>query len=114
MHYKSSDFCLLMTATINPKGMKYLARSNVNERLDDYKKTFLNIVNNYNIKKIIFIENSGHDIDVFRKYAKQYPNKNIEIISSKVNNYFPREYGKGFGEYLCFKEVVKKSVLFKK
>ena len=39
MHYKSSDFCLLMTATINPKGMKYLARSNVNERLDDYKKT---------------------------------------------------------------------------
>jgi len=78
-----------MTATINPKGMKYLARSNVSERLDDYKKTFLNIVNNYNIKKIIFIENSGHDIDVFRKYAKQYPNKNIEIISSKVNNYFP-------------------------
>jgi hypothetical protein len=114
MHYKSSDFCLLMTATINPKGMKYLSRSNVNERLDDYKKTFLNIANNYNIKKIIFIENSGHDIDVFRKYAKQYPNKNIEIISSKVNNYFPREYGKGFGEYLCFKEVIKKSVLFKK
>jgi hypothetical protein len=103
-----------MTATIDPKGIKYLVRNNINQRLDDYKKTFLNILNNYNINKIIFIENSGFDVNVFKKYAKQHPNKNIEIISSKVNNYFPREYGKGFGEYLCFKEIVKKSVLFKK
>ena len=114
MRYNDSDFCLLMTATIDPKGIKYLVRNNINQRLDDYKKTFLNILNNYNINKIIFIENSGFDINIFKKYAKQYPNKNIEIISSKVNNYFPREYGKGFGEYLCFKEIVKKSVLFKK
>ena len=114
MRYKNSDFCLLMTATIDPKGIKYLVRKNINERLDDYKKTFLNILDNYNINKIIFIENSGYDINVFRQYAKQCPNKKIEIISSKVNNYFPREYGKGFGEYLCFKETIKKSVLFKK
>jgi hypothetical protein len=114
MSYKNLDFCLLVTATIDPKGMKYLVRNNINERLSDYKKTFLNILNNYKINKIIFIENSGYNIVIFREYAKQYPNKEIEIISSRVNNYFPREYGKGFGEYLCFKEIIKKSTLFKK
>lgn len=114
MHYKASNYCLLITATIDPKGIKYLVRNDINERLNDYKKTFSNILQNYKINKIIFIENSGYNIDIFRQYAKQYPYKKIEIISSRVNNYFPREYGKGFGEYLCFKEIIKKSSLFKK
>ena len=114
MNYKESNFCLLVTATVDPKGMKYLVRNNINDRLCDYKKTFFNILNDYKINNIIFIENSGFDLKIFREIAKKYPQKKIEIISSVVNNYYPRKLGKGFGEYLCFKEIVKKSVLFKK
>lgn len=114
MNYTEADICLLVTATVDPKGMKFLVRNDVNVRLNDYKKTFLNILNNYKINKIIFIENSGFNISIFKEIAKNYPQKNIEIISSDVNNYYPRKLGKGFGEFLCFKEIIKKSVLFKK
>lgn len=114
MNYTKADICLLVTATVDPKGMKFLVRNDVNVRLNDYKKTFLNILNNYKINKIIFIENSGFNISIFKEIAKNYPQKNIEIISSDVNNYYPRKLGKGFGEFLCFKEIIKKSVLFKK
>ena len=61
MHCKASNHCLLITATIDPKGIKYLVRNDINERLNDYKKTFLNILQNYKINKIIFIENSGYN-----------------------------------------------------
>lgn len=113
MNYTEADICLLVTATVDPKGMKFLVRNDVNVRLNDYKKTFLNILNNYKINKIIFIENSGFNLSIFKEIAKNYPQKNIEIISSDVNNYYPRKLGKGFGEFLCFKEIIKKSVLFK-
>ena len=73
MNYTEADICLLVTATVDPKGMKFLVRNDVNVRLNDYKKTFLNILNNYKINKIIFIENSGFNISIFKEIAKKYP-----------------------------------------
>ena len=34
------DFCLILTATINPGDMPDLVRKNVETRLNDYKKSF--------------------------------------------------------------------------
>ena len=102
------DFSLILTCTIDPKGMSYLVRSKIEDRLNDYKKSFNFWIKQEKIKKIIFIENSGYDISYFADMAKN-SSKDIEIISSEVNNTFDRKLGKGFGEHLCYKEIFDKS-----
>ena len=61
------DFCLILTATINPGNMPDLIRKDIIMRLDDYKKSFEFWLNNSNIKKIIFIENSNSDLSSQKK-----------------------------------------------
>jgi|TARA_B100001093_G_C26783511_1_gene995659 hypothetical protein len=102
-------FCLILTATIDPKGMTFLARSNVQDRYKDYFKAFNSWCLDTNINDIIFLENSGFDLESFINIKKQFPEKKIEIISSQVNNDFPRELGKGYGEYLSLNEIFKNS-----
>ena len=68
----------------------------------------LNETSNSNINDLIFLENSGFDLTQFEE-IKKYPTKNIEIISSQVNNDFPRNLGKGYGEYLSLNEIIKNS-----
>ena len=77
------DFAIILTCTINPSNMPNVVRSNIATRLDDYKKSFNFWINNKNINKIIFIENSGYDLSYFRERAKAYPYKKTEILSSK-------------------------------
>jgi len=108
------DFSLILTCTIDPKGMKFLARSSIEDRLNDYKSSFTKWCNNNYVKRIIFIENSGYDLTFFNQIAQNFTSKEIEIISSDVNNNFPRELGKGYGEYLCYEEIFNKSSLAKK
>lgn len=103
-----NNFSLILTATIDPKGMSYTVRTNVEDRLNDYKRSFNFWIKQDKIKKIIFIENSGYDISYFNKLSKN-SNKEIEIISSDFNNFFERKLGKGFGEYLNIKEIFEKS-----
>ena len=59
--------------------------------------------------KIIFIENSGYDLNFFNEESKNFPNKKIEIISSNLNDTFKKSIGKGYGEYLCLKKVFENS-----
>ena len=59
------DFCLILTATINPGDMPDLVRKNVETRLNDYKKSFEFWIKKSNIKKMIFIENSNYDLTFF-------------------------------------------------
>lgn len=106
---KIYNFSLILTACIKPIRIPYLKRKAPKKRLEDYKSAFLMWCENQDIKKIIFIENSGFDLEEFKKIAKKFPQKKIEIISSNLNNSYPKKLGKGFGEYLCMKEVFKKS-----
>ena len=103
-----NNVSLIVTATIDPKGMSYTVRTNIEDRLNDYKKSFNFWINQDKVKKIIFIENSGYDISYFKELSKN-SNKEIEIISSDFNNFFERKLGKGFGEYLNLKEIFEKS-----
>ena len=59
------NLSLILTATIDPKGMSYTVRANIEDRLNDYKKSFNFWINQDKVKKIIFIENSGYDISYF-------------------------------------------------
>ena len=110
----SKDFSLILTCTINPGSMPNLVRSNINHRLEDYKKSFNFWIKNDFIKKLILIENSNYDLAYFKNISKTITNKEIEIISSNSNNNFNKELGKGYGQYLCLKEVFEKSVIAKK
>ncbi len=106
------DFALILTCTINPVDIPNLVRNDPNIRFEDYKKSFDFWTNHPRINKIIFIENSNHDINYFKNFAKD-KNKQIEFFSNNLNNTFNKNLGKGFGQYLCFKEVFEKSSLVK-
>ncbi len=107
------EICIIITATIDPKGMVFTKRNSPKDRLNDYKKVFTKFCNQKEVSNIIFIENSGYSLDYFQNEKKNYPDKKIEIISSKINNEFSRKLGKGFGEHLSLKEVFDKSVSLK-
>ena len=107
------DFALILTCTIDPEDMPYLARNNSDIRLNDYKKSFNFWVKRNDIDKIILIENSNYDLSYFKKIAKE-SNKQIEILSNNLNNTFDKKLGKGFGQYLCLKEIFEKSEIAKK
>ncbi len=103
------DFCLILTATIDPGNMPDLVRNDTNTRLDDYKKSFEFWLNQSSIKKIIFIENSNYNLSFFRNLTKNFQDKEIEILSNDLNSKFDKKLGKGYGQYLCLNEVFQKS-----
>ncbi len=109
------DFCLILTATINPGEMPDLVRKDIEVRLNDYKKSFEFWIKKSNIKKLVFIENSNYDLTFFHNLAKKYQNKEkeIEILSNDLNSKFDKNLGKGYGQYLCLKEVFKISSIAK-
>ena len=105
--------CIIITATIDPKGMLFTKRSSPEDRLNDYKKVFKEFCKQQEVPNLIFIENSGYSLDYFQNEKKKYSNKKIEIMSSRVNNDFSRNLGKGFGEHLSLKEVFDQSISLK-
>ncbi len=107
------DICLILTATVNPGEMPDLIRKDINTRLNDYKKSFEFWLEKKNIKKIIFIENSNHDLSFFYDLSKKYKDKEIEILSNNLNLKFDKVLGKGYGQYLCLNEIFKNSKLAK-
>ena len=93
--------------------MPNLVRSNPEIRFQDYKKSFNFWVNNMFVNKIILIEKLNFDLNYFKEIAKKIKNKKIEIISSNSNNTYNKSLGKGYGQYLCLKEIFDKSQIAK-
>jgi len=110
---KNFDFSIILTCTINPIQMPNLVRSNPEIRFQDYKKSFNFWANNSFVNKIILLENSNFDLSYFNKIAKDIKNKEIEIISSNSNNKYDKSLGKGYGQYLCLKEIFDQSKIAK-
>ena len=63
-------FCIIITATIDPKGMAFTKRSSPKDRFNDYKKAFRKFCNQREVSNIIFIENSGYSLDYFKDEKK--------------------------------------------
>jgi len=110
---KNFDFSIILTCTVNPIQMPNLVRSNPEIRFQDYKKSFNFWVNNAFVNKIILIENSNFDLSYFNEVAEDIKNKEIEIISSNSNNEYDKSLGKGYGQYLCLKEIFDQSQIAK-
>ena len=95
----SMIFPLLMTASVNPRGMSGLSVNDITEREGQYLGTLQFYLQHEAISEIVFIENSGHDLAAFKSLAAVFPQKRVEFISCDLNGY-PREYGKSYGELL--------------
>jgi len=106
------DIVLLLTATIDPKEMHYLHRSDPQLRLADYRESLKSWLANPATPKLIFCENSGYDLsELSALCAKNNPfHKEVEFISTNDNHY-PRKYGKGYGEIRIMEEAIEKSRL---
>ena len=111
---KNFNLALILTCTIDPGNMPNLVRKNIETRLNDYKKSLNFWINNKDVDKIIFIENSSSDVSYFRDLAKSENNKEIEILSTNSNNSYDKNLGKGYGQYLCLKEVFESSRIAQK
>ena len=107
------DFALILTCTINPVDIPNLVRKDPKIRFEDYKKSFNFWLNQKNISKIIFVENSNYDLKEFYEISEKFPSKEVEILSSDLNESYNKKLGKGYGQYLCLKDVFNKSKLAK-
>lgn len=106
------DFCVLLTCTIDVRGIAFMQRSNIEERLNDYTHAFRHWLNNDNVKNIVFIENSGHDLRSFQEMAHNFPEKKVELISFDGQD-FDRNLGKGYGEMLALKKALHESEILR-
>lgn len=91
------QYPLVMTATIDTKGMQDLSVSDADEREGQYRDTLNFYLQRRWVKEIVFVENSGHDLTCFYEMAKMHPAVKTEVISCSMNDY-PRELGKSYGE----------------
>ena len=74
---KNFNLSIILTACIKPVNIPFLKRTSEIDRLDDYKKAFIKWCKNELVDKIIFIENSGYDLNFFNEESKNFPNKKI-------------------------------------
>lgn len=108
------DFALVLTASIDIKGMPKAYPTVAEQRQEDYYNSLQYYVQNHpKIQKLIFIENSGWPLDRVKQAVENNPyDKKIEFISLNCND-FPRKLGKGYGECLLIEEGLTQSNLIK-
>lgn len=94
---------LVLTASVDPRGMRS-AMFSIPER----EKMYVNTLNYYiryfgkypkDTFSIIFVENSGWDLNRILDQLHRKPNVNIEMLSLSPN-LFCQEHGKGYNEML--------------
>jgi len=106
----SKNIVLLLTATIDPRGVS-IARKNKEDRLNDYIKALQGWINNSQVKKIVFCENSNSDLTRLKNLCLDLPaEKSIEFLSFD-GLIDPPERGIGFGEMLIIEYAFKNSKL---
>jgi hypothetical protein len=72
---------LLMTATIDPRGMPMVARADPQLRLRDYEWALSGWLASGSVSRIVFCENSGHDLGSLRRIAAAHPDIEVEFLA---------------------------------
>lgn len=103
-----SKICILLTATIDPKGIIFLKRNDVKLREKDYIISMEKWIKKTDYP-LVFCENSGVSIDKIKETARGVKNREIEFLQFYGND-FPRTLGKGYGEL----EIIKYALLHSK
>ncbi len=103
--------CILLTATIDPKGIVFMKRSDPEVRENDYINSIKEWMEKTNYS-ILFCENSGYDIDKIEKMMAEHTNRKTECLTFDGQS-FPRELGKGYGELVTIKYAIQHSKLIR-
>jgi len=107
------EFTLLLTASVDPKGMDGITQADPRERETTYADCLRFYLRNHpSVRKIIFAENSGWPLDRFNEEvsANNRHAKDVELLSLNCNDY-PRERGKSYGELLLIRQAMETSRL---
>lgn len=105
-----STFCILITATIDPKGMSFTRRKNPKLRENDYIVALERLLSVCQYP-VVFYENSGSDTSRIEAVFKKFPQVPYEIIEYPDGQNFPRHLGKGYGETLAIRNAINNSKL---
>ncbi|WP_125876331.1 hypothetical protein [Stutzerimonas xanthomarina] len=89
-----------------------MERTGIDDRFNDYVQAFKFWLNDQEVKNIIFVENSGYDLQAFREIAVKAKSKKVEFVSFD-GQHFDRSLGKGYGEMLALRQVLTESELLK-
>ena len=110
-----NDLTLVLTASVDPKGMPSAAIAEPLRREVEYIDCLKYILSNHpRVRRIVFIENSGWPLDRLRQTAENNPlRKEVEFISVSLNDY-PRQLGKSYGELLLLDHGLAQSQLVKR
>lgn len=106
-----TKICILLTATIDPKGIIHMKRNDPLVREKDY----INAIKKWKSKiayPIVFCENSGYNLCKVEKIMKKSANRKFETLQFDGQD-FPRELGKGYGELLTIKYAIEHSTLIR-
>jgi len=104
--FGKDNFCILLTATIDPNNCIFTKRSDPKVREQDYLQSLELWLINTNLK-IVFCENSGYNLKNIISLASKYPGR-VEIVKFNGNNY-PRNLGKGYGEMKIIERALSES-----
>ena len=99
------SFTLVMTASVSPNGMMGISSESIVNRERQYIDTLRFYASQRCIDNILFVENSNYPLGNIKNAVEEYSNK-ITWLSLDENNY-PREWGKGYGEFLLMDKAIK-------
>jgi len=103
------QFSLLLTCTIDVKGIANMERNDTALRLKDYKDALTKWLDDPWVNNIILVENSGYPLDELRLLADRHQyEKSVEFLSFNGQD-FPRQLGKGYGEAIALRYVYQHS-----
>jgi len=99
--------CVLLTATIDCKGVAFMKRNDPVVRENDYVQSMAKWIDSTTCP-IVFCENSGYPIERIEKVMRKCANRETESLQFEGQD-FPRELGKGFGEFRTIKYAIQHS-----
>lgn len=106
-----TEVCIVLTCTIDIRGVAFTERSDTDIRLADYQIALRQWLKNGYVRRIILVENSGYNLDTLKKIvAEDNVDKQVEFLSFDGQN-FPRHLGKGYGESQALAYLADNSVL---
>lgn len=109
MKLTSDQISIILTSTIDVRGISNMERADTKTRLEDYHLALTKWLENPWVHNIIFVENSGYSLDSLKDLVNSHENrKAVEFLSFDGQN-FPRSLGKGYGETLALQHILEHS-----
>jgi hypothetical protein len=100
---------IVLTSTVDVRGISNMERADPALRLGDYRRALARWLDDPWVRNVILVENSGYPLDELKEMARRHPSgKQVEFLSFDGQD-FPRHLGKGYGESLALRHVLRES-----